>query len=101
MKLTSDQIERAVDRLDVAAVANAPDLMAQLVELYGDHTFFVDADGLHILEMVDEDEGGAGGDVLTLVQLAAWSDETMSEVVTHEPRATGKSLALAEGPPVN
>lgn len=98
MKLTSAQVELAVDQLQVSAIGETADIVRQLTELYGDHTFFIDPDGLHILEWIEEDQPGDGRDMLSLVQLAAWTDDTRSEVVTHEPRKTGRTM-IADGAP--
>lgn len=99
MKLTTQQIEDAVLKLQVSAISESAGLMAELVDLYGDHTFFVDPDGLHILERLDEDQQGDDREFLTLIQIAAWTDETRSEVATHDPRMTGKTVIMGSGPP--
>lgn len=92
MKLTSTQVELAVNQLQVSAIAETADIIRELTEPYGDHTFFIDPDGLYILEWFDEDQPGDGRDMLSLVQLAAWTDDTRSEVATHDPLKTGRMV---------
>lgn len=99
MKLTSTQVEDAVNQLQVSAIAESADIVPELTQLYGDHTFFIDPDGLHILERLDEDQPADGRDKLSLVQLAAWTDDTRSAVATHEPRNTGKTVTTDDGSP--
>ena len=100
MKLTTPQIEHAEDQLQSAAISENAEVMTELRNIYGDHTFFIDPDGLHILEAFGEDQPADGnGEVLTVVQLASWTDENRTNVTTHEPRRTDKQLVTADLPP--
>jgi hypothetical protein len=71
MKLTSANIKRVVDQIDASAVPEDHPLIGQLNATFGDHTFFLDREGLNIVEP------GDGGDVEAgrIVKLAAWGDE--------------------------
>jgi hypothetical protein len=59
MKLTSAQIERTLRHFDAQAIPESHPLLPRLNELFGDHTFFVDSNGLSIMEVMTEpaDEG--------------------------------------------
>jgi len=50
MKLTSAQIERTLNQFEAQAIPEDHPLLPRLNELFGDHTFFIDSDGLNIVE---------------------------------------------------
>lgn len=97
MKLTTLQIALAEDQLPAAAISESASETAQLRDLFGDHTFFVDPDGLQVLERFDEDQPEDGREALTAVQLASWTDETKQSVSMHEPVKTDKLVFLVGG----
>ena len=53
MKWTSAQIERTLSQFEAQAVPESHPVLTRLNELFGDHTFFVDSDGLSIVEPID------------------------------------------------
>ncbi len=53
MKLTSAQIERTLSQFEAQAIPESHPVLTRLNELFGDHTFFVDSDGLSIVEPID------------------------------------------------
>ena len=93
MKLTSAQVERTLTQFEAQAVpANHP-AVAQLSEMFGDHTFFLDSNGLNIVEPIE-----AGPDTGTqpaqVVNLANWADETLTKLAPHEPEPTNAVVDL-------
>ena len=48
MKLTSAQIEQTLSQFEAQAIPESHPVLTRLNELFGDHTFFVDSDGLSI-----------------------------------------------------
>ena len=46
MKLTSAQIERTLSQFEAQAIPESHPLLPRLNELFGDHTFFLDSNGL-------------------------------------------------------
>jgi len=60
--------------------------------VFGDHTFFLDQTGLNVLEPTDapEKENSAG----KIVNLAYWSDDTLTNLMPHEPEPTGVIVTL-------
>ena len=96
MKLASAQVERTASQLDAQAVPENHPAMAELSRRFGDHTFFVDGNGLNIVEPTEED--GNGGAAAMVVNLASWGDAERTALVPHDPEATGVVVALAEGP---
>ena len=60
MKLTSAQIERTLSQFEAEAIPESHPVLPRLNELFGDHTFFIDSDGLNIVEPTD---GSARGEL--------------------------------------
>jgi hypothetical protein len=61
-------------------------------DLFGDHTFFLDASGLNVLEPAEtsEIEVRAG----EIVNLASWSDEKLTSLRPHAHAPTGVVVVL-------
>lgn len=101
MKLTEARIDRALDQLNAQAVPENHPVMAQLSHLFGDHTFFLDASGLCIIEPAKLDgkpDGNGDGMAATtmgqVVQLADWADETRTNLAPHEREYTETLVVL-------
>ena len=58
MKLTSAQIERTLGQFEAEAILDSHPALPRLNELFGDHTFFLDSNGLNIVEPTAEPIGG-------------------------------------------
>jgi hypothetical protein len=54
MKLTSEQVARTINQFEVQAIPDSHPAIPQLNELFGDHTFLLDSNGLNILEPAEE-----------------------------------------------
>ncbi|MGD9881138.1 MAG: hypothetical protein AB7F22_20405 [Reyranella sp.] len=91
MKMNSAQIEQTLRQL------NAEDLNAQAIpaehpaisrleELFGDHTYFLDTNGLNIVEPVELEQ--ADGRMGVVVNIAHWADASASSLQPHEPKST-------------
>ena len=93
MKLTSAQIERTLSQFDAQAIPESHPVLPRLNELFGDHTFFVDSDGLSIVEPTD---GPAPGrtQAARVINVANWSDETLASLAAHEPEPTDAVVEL-------
>lgn len=92
MKLTEARIDRALHQIEAQAVPENHPVTIQLSELFGEHTFFLDAGGLAIIEPVKtEDSTEAMGRV---VKLARWGDETRRNLAPHEPEYTSVVVSL-------
>lgn len=85
MKLTDEMVERALTQFPARVIPADHPSATQLNSLFGDHTFFIDAHGLNILEPVPENNAGKSAQV---VQLAGWQDQQRTGLVPHEPRST-------------
>jgi hypothetical protein len=93
MKLTSEQVARAINQFEVQALPDSHPAIPQLEELFGEHTFLLDTNGLNILEPADANPRGHV-QAARVVNLANWSDENLTRLVPHEPEPTGAIVEL-------
>ncbi len=92
MRLTSEQVERTLNQFDAQPIPDDHPMVPQLHELFGDHTFFLDSNGLSVVEPAEAAQtGGATGQVVTL---ADWSDDTLTALAPHPPEATDVLIML-------
>jgi hypothetical protein len=93
MKLTSAQIERTLGQYEAKALPDNHPVVPQLSDLFGDHTFFLDGNGLNVVEAaaVPAREGTQVGRV---VNLANWVDKNLTSLAPHEPEPTGELIEL-------
>ena len=92
MKLNSEQVERTLSQFEAHALPEDHPAVAQLNGLFGDHTFFLDNNGLNVLEPA---EGGeTGSQTGQIVNLANWSDPSLTNLMPHEPEPTGVTVSL-------
>lgn len=95
MKLNAAQLPNVEQQLGVEALPEEHPVMPKLVEAFGEHTFFVDAAGLHIVEVITATETSSG----TVVRLARWAGEERDKLEVHEPEALAVSVDLKAGEP--
>jgi hypothetical protein len=92
MKLNATQVKRTLSQFDAEVLPDNHPAVPQLNSLFGDHTFFIDGDGLNVLEPAETPE--VEGQVGEVVSLASWSDATLTSLKPHEPEPTGVVIAL-------
>jgi hypothetical protein len=92
MKLNSTQLDRTLSQFHAEVLPDNHPAVRQLNDLFGDHTFFLDASGLNVLEPAEmpEKEVQAG----EIVNLASWSDENLTSLKPHAPAPTGVVVVL-------
>jgi len=83
MKLTSAQVERTLGQFEARTIPDDHPVIPQLNDLFGEHTFFLDRNGLNIVEPA-EAAAGAAAQSAKVVNLASWS----AGLELHEPEAT-------------
>jgi hypothetical protein len=93
MKLTSEQVERTLMQFEAHAVPSNHPVVPQLSEMFGDHTFFLDGNGLNIVEPIEAGPE-AGIRPAQVVNLANWSDATLTKLTPHEPEPTDAVVDL-------
>jgi hypothetical protein len=86
MKMNSAQIEQTLNQFDAQAIPAGHPAMPQLERLFGGHTFFLDSEGLNIVEPVEAEQNDRRRGVV--VNLASWADETKASLEPHEPEST-------------
>ena len=59
MKLTSVQVKQTLAQFDAEAIPEDHPAAAQLRQAFGDHTFFLDLSGLHIVAPVESQPGNS------------------------------------------
>lgn len=96
MRLTTKQIEHTLDQIPAQAIPDDNPVMAQLNQTYGDHTFFLDHDGLHIVETVAANDDGLDTALQTanVVRLASWTDGGRTTLAAHEPEVTETTVDI-------
>ena len=92
MKLTSAQIERTLTQFEGEAIPDSHPVVPQLNSLFGDHTFFLDRNGLNIMEPAEA--ARADGQSAKVVNLASWSDGNPNRLEAHEPEPTDVIVTL-------
>ena len=93
MKLTSEQVARTTSQFEVQVLPDSHPAVPQLKERFGEHTFLLDSNGLNILEPADTSPPGPV-QAARVVNLANWSDETLTRLAPHEPEPTGDIVEL-------
>ncbi len=92
MKLSSDKVERALGQFPAQVIPEDHAAVPQLTGLFGEHTYFIDQNGLSIVEPAEAAEGG--GEAGQVVRVASWSDEAKTSLMPHEPQPTDMVFAL-------
>ncbi len=86
MKMNSAQIERTLHQLQAEAIPAEHPVMPQLERLFGEHTYFLDGNGLNIVEPVEaKPSDGPRG---VVVNIASWADASTASLEPHPPEAT-------------
>jgi len=83
MKLARPQVERVEERIECQAVPEDHAATPQLETVFGSHTFFLDSEGLSIVEPSPEDDH-----LGSVVKLANWTDERRTTLAPHPPEPT-------------
>jgi hypothetical protein len=92
MKMNSAQIEQTLQQLQAQAIPAGHSVMPQLERLFGDHTYFLDGNGLNIVEPVDAEQDG--GVRAVVVNLASWADKNEGNLEPHTPEVTERVIVL-------
>ena len=91
MKLTSAQVERTLDQIPAKVVPNDHPLVPELTKIFGNHTYFIDDNGLHVVEPAELSEEG------TVLKVADWEDASRTVLACHRPEPTGVVVELEDG----
>lgn len=97
MKLSDLQIAATRESLGATPVPDDHPVMEQLREAFGEHTFFLDQGGLSVFVSPSEVPPEAELTEPRLVMIAAWTDESRSQLGAVEP--VDRGVSLPEPPP--
>jgi hypothetical protein len=86
MKLNSAQVEKTLSQFEAQVIPDDHPLVPKLNELFGDHTFFLNSDGLNVVE--PNESATADARAGTVVNLANWTDAHLTGLAPHEPEPT-------------
>ncbi|MBL8708936.1 MAG: hypothetical protein JNL25_07075 [Rhodospirillaceae bacterium] len=92
MKLSARQIEHTTDQISAQAVPEDHPMVAQLIPLFGDHTYFLDKEGLEIVEKTGET--AEGRPTALVIKLASWADMNRTTLAPHDPEPTDIKIRL-------
>jgi hypothetical protein len=97
MRLNATQVKQTLSQIDAQVLPETHPVAAQLSDMFGDHTFFLDQSGLKVLEPTDvatavTTEIPAG----EVVSLADWSDAALTSLMPHAPETTGTIIEFSQ-----
>lgn len=94
MRLNESQLKQTLNQMEAEVLPETHPAAAQLIDLFGDHTFFLDQSGLKVLEPAET----SASDVQTsqVVSLADWSDATLTSLKPHAPEPTGRVVVFEQ-----
>jgi hypothetical protein len=92
MKLTSRQIHETLEQFEAEAIPDDHPAVAELNQVYGEHTFFLDDEGLNIVAAGEPTDGGT--QAATVIKLASWADAKRTTLAPHEPQSTDLVVEL-------
>ena len=93
MKLNTVQVEVIEAQTGAIPIPHDNPANEALVNVFGEHTFYADQNGLHVLETVAVEET-TDGEHAEVIQIAEWANEDKSELQPIEPRRTGAVFGL-------
>ena len=94
MRLNETQVKQTLTQMQAEVLPDNHPATAQLTDLFGDHTFFLDQSGLKVLEPAE----ASTSDVRSsqVVSLADWSDSTLTSLKPHAPEPTGTVVVFEQ-----
>ncbi len=99
MKLSAVQIKQIHDKKGIDPLPDDYPPMRDLMKAFGNHTFYLTADGLHKWEYVEV--SGVEEQVIIAVEIASWVNDEKTNLALHIPRLTEVTVRLAGGPVAN
>jgi hypothetical protein len=97
MKLNTAQVARTESQLQAEALPDNHPLVPQLNRLFGDHTYFLDRNGLNIVEPASgalELSASNVNDTGVVLNIANWTDSNPPKLEAHQPELTDHTVAL-------
>jgi len=92
MRLSTAQIEQTLAQFPAEPIPADHPAASKLQGLFGDHTFFLDGNGLNIVEPLEKDE--RDGPSCIVLNVASWADSSGQSLQPHEPESTEQMVFL-------
>ena len=92
MRMNTTQIQQTLTQFPAEAIPADHPAVAKLESIFGDHTFFLDGNGLNIVEPREKEE--ADGPSCVVLNVASWADASGQSLQPHEPEETDKTVFL-------
>ncbi len=97
MKLNAQQLATIERQTNARPIAEDSPELPQLVETFGDHSFYLSEQGLLILIEMTEDMEGAEPGTAALVIVAEWTNDQRENLSPIQPRPLGPVFKLDDG----
>lgn len=92
LQQTLDQMQNAGEFEGTVAIPDDNPAVPKLNQVFGDHTFFLDSAGLHIVEPLAQQSPDAAE--CQVVKLASWADANCTTLAPHRPEPTDIVIVL-------
>lgn len=92
MKLPPKAVERTLIQFKAQALPDDHPAVAQLNQLFGEHTYFLDDSGLYIVEPAQAPDASEQQGVV--IKLASWSGPNRTSLAPHPPESTDVVVML-------
>jgi hypothetical protein len=93
MKLNDTQMQEVSKQTGLKPIPDDNPAAPRLQERFGEHTFYLDANGLYIWEPIDDADGA--NEPAAAVMLAAWEGEDKQALKPTEPTRSQVVVELA------
>jgi hypothetical protein len=97
MRLTTASLERTIRQFEAQPIPDDHPLTGKLNSVFGEHTFLIGNEGLHIVEPMGQAQSEAH--TATVVKVASWEDASRTRLQPHEPELTDVIVELAPDDP--
>ena len=95
MKLDERQLAAIEARTGAKPLPADDPAATHLTGAFGEHSFFLDPNGLYVFEGIEVPDAEHGAEPALLVQIAEWTDETKSAIAPIEPKPADLIVDLA------
>jgi len=92
MRLNTTQIEQTLSQFPAEPIPADHPAAAKLESVFGDHTFFLDGNGLNIVEPLEKE--ARDGPSCIVLNVASWADASGQSLQPHEPESTDQTVFL-------
>jgi hypothetical protein len=94
MRLNTTQIEQTLSQFAAEPIPADHPAVAKLESVFGEHTFFLDGNGLNIVEPVETEQEDGAGPACVILNVASWADASGQSLQPHEPETTDRTVFL-------